>query len=176
MAARWGSAPTAGESEGRLDSAAQCGHPTGARRSEDQPDAASEHEHPCCGVGGGGASPAAPRRPPRRALLLERLHAQTLDTLPDVDACRSSPAHPRIHVLPCPNAHARFVCRAVDERVRGTSAERRFRAGSLAGDHAGPRSGRTANAVVTAICTTGMCAADREPGWYRPKPMNGDPH
>ena len=66
--------------------------------------AESEHEHLVLRRwSGDGAVRLLSADPPRRALLLERLHAQSLSTLPDVDACEVvADLYRRLHVPALP--------------------------------------------------------------------------
>ena len=68
------------------------------------PDAASEHEHLVLRRwGGNGAVRMLSADPPRHAILLERLHAQSLSTLSDVDACEVvADLYRRLHVPALP--------------------------------------------------------------------------
>jgi streptomycin 6-kinase len=147
------------------------------------PDAASEHEHLVLRRwGGNGAVQLLRADPPRRALLLERLHAQTLDTLPDVDACEVvARLYPRIHVpampqLPTLTSYVEQWVSDFEALPRSAPIPHRLVEQAIAlirevGDE-------PANTVVHGYLDyEHVLAADREP-WLviAPKPMNGDPH
>ncbi|MEI2713563.1 MAG: aminoglycoside phosphotransferase family protein [Nocardioides sp.] len=122
--------------------------------------------------------------PRRRALLLERLHAQDLSDVWDVEACEIVAGfYPRLHqpVLPQLRTLTSYVDRWLDDLValgRDIPVPRRYVEQTV---HLG-------RALVSDEASTGriihgdlhyanVLAADREP-WLviDPKPMSGDPH
>ena len=132
--------------------------------------------------GGNGAVQLLRADPPRRTLLLERLHAQTLDTLPDVDACEVvARLYPRIHVPAMPQLPtlASYVERWTSEfEALPRSAPIPHRLVEQAIVLGRELAHEPANAVVHGdLHYRNVLAADREP-WLviAPKPMNGDPH
>jgi streptomycin 6-kinase len=147
------------------------------------PDAASEHEHLVLRRwGGNGAVQLLRADPPRRALLLERLHAHTLDTLPDVDACEVvARLYPRIHVpampqLPTLTSYVERWTSEFEALPRSAPIPHRLVEQAIALGR--ELADKPANAVVHGdLDYRNVLAADREP-WLviAPKPMNGDPH
>ncbi|CAN5470282.1 streptomycin 6-kinase [soil metagenome] len=149
------------------------------------PDVESEHEHLVLRRwGGDGAVRLLRADPYRRALLLERLHPCSLDTLPDLEACEIvADLYRRLHVPALPQL--RTATPSVERWTRDFAAL--------------PRSAPIPHRLVEQAITLGrdlivdsgagvtvlhgdlhyahVLAADREP-WLTiaPKPMNGDPH
>jgi streptomycin 6-kinase len=147
------------------------------------PDAASEHEHLVLRRwGGNGAVRLLRADPRRRALLLERLHAQTLDTVPDVDACEIvAGLYPRIHVpalpqLPTLTSYVERWTNDFEALPRSAPIPHRLveRAIVLGRELADEQ---TSTVVHGNLDYDSVLAADREP-WLviAPEPMNGDPH
>jgi streptomycin 6-kinase len=147
------------------------------------PDAASEHEHLVLRRwGGNGAVRLLRADPRRRALLLERLHARTLLTLSDVNACEVvAGLYARIHVpampqLPTLTSSVERWTSDFEALPRSAPIPHRLveQAIALSGElAAGP-----ADTVVHGnLDYESVLAADREP-WLAiaPKPMNGDSH
>lgn len=146
------------------------------------PDAESEHEHLVLRRwGGDGAVRLLSADPPHRALLLERLHAETLRSLRDVEACDIvAGLYGRLHIPAMP-------------QLRSLTSELELWTGEL---ESLPRSapvprrlieqaiglGRDLSTEPAAVVLHGnlhygtVLAADREP-WLAiaPTPMNGDP-
>jgi streptomycin 6-kinase len=120
--------------------------------------------------------------PPRRAMLLERLRAESLETVPDVDACEVvAGLYRRLHVSAMPQL--RTLTSQLDQwrtefdgLPRSAPIPHRLveQAHALTRDFAdGPN-----DAVLHGDLHYGtVLAADREP-WLAiaPKPLNGDPH
>jgi streptomycin 6-kinase len=149
------------------------------------PDADSEHEHLVLRRwGGDGAVRLLRADPRRRALLLERLRPQSLDRLPDVEACRVvAGLYRRLHIpaLPQLSLLTSYLGRwTSDFEALPKSAPIPHRlveqAIALSRDLAADAA--TADRVVHGdLHYESVLAADREP-WLAiaPKPMNGDPH
>jgi streptomycin 6-kinase len=147
------------------------------------PDAASEHEHLVLRRwGGNGAVRLLSADPPRHAILLERLHAQSLSTLSDVDACEVvADLYRRLHVPALPQlrtltSYLEQWTRDFEVLPRGAPIPHRLveQAVSLGRDLADA----PADSVVHGnLHYENVLAADREP-WLviAPKPVNGDPH
>jgi streptomycin 6-kinase len=120
--------------------------------------------------------------PPRRAMLLERLRAESLETVPDVDACEVvAGLYRRLHVSAMPQlrtltSQLEQWRTEFDGLPRSAPIPHRLveQAHALARDFAdGPN-----DAVLHGDLHYGtVLAADREP-WLAiaPKPLNGDPH
>jgi streptomycin 6-kinase len=120
--------------------------------------------------------------PPRRAVLLERLRAESLETVPDVDACEVvAGLYRRLHVSAMPQlrtltSQLEQWRTDFDGLPRSAPIPHRLveQAHALARDFAdGPN-----DAVLHGDLHYGtVLAADREP-WLAiaPKPLNGDPH
>jgi streptomycin 6-kinase len=149
------------------------------------PDADSEHEHLVLRRwGGDGAVRLLRADPRRRALLLERLRPQSLDRLPDVEACGVvAGLYRRLHIpaLPQLSLLTSYLGRwTSDFEALPKSAPIPHRlveqAIALSRDLAADAA--TADTVVHGdLHYESVLAADREP-WLAiaPKPMNGDPH
>jgi streptomycin 6-kinase len=134
--------------------------------------------------GGDGAVRLLSADPPRRAVLLERLRAQSLVTLPDVEACEVvAGLYRRLHVpaLPqLPTLTSFLEQRASDFQALPRSAPIPHRlleqatalSRELAADPAS-----TGAVVHGNLHYENVLAADREP-WLAiaPRPVNGDPH
>jgi streptomycin 6-kinase len=131
---------------------------------------------------GDGAARLLRADPPRRAVLLERLRAESLETVPDVDACEVvAGLYRRLHVSAMPQL--RTLTSQLDQwrtefdgLPRSAPIPHRLveQAHALTRDFAdGPN-----DAVLHGDLHYGtVLAADREP-WLAiaPKPLNGDPH
>ncbi len=149
------------------------------------PDGESEHEHLALQRWGGRGAVSLLRADPHRsAMLLERLHQETLDDLWDVEACEVvAGLYRQIHVPALPQLRllTAHVARTADHLAalpRGAPLPRRLveQAISLARDLAvDPASSGTL--VHGDLHYRNVLAADRAP-WLviDPKPMNGDPH
>jgi streptomycin 6-kinase len=149
------------------------------------PDADSEHEHLALRRWGGeGAVRLLSADPPRRALLLERLHPQTLDTLTDTDACEViAGLYRRLHVPAIPQlrtltSHLEKWASEFHALPRSAAMPHRLveQAIALSRDLvADPLT--TGHLVHTNLHYGNVLAADREP-WLAiaPRPINGDPH
>jgi streptomycin 6-kinase len=149
------------------------------------PDADSEHEHLVLRRwGGDGAVRLLRADPRRRALLLERLRPQSLDRLPDVEACGVvAGLYRRLHIpaLPQLSLLTSYLGRwTSDFEALPKSAPIPHRlveqAIALSRDLAADAA--TADRVVHGdLHYESVLAADREP-WLAiaPKPLNGDPH
>lgn len=147
------------------------------------PHAASEHEHLVLRQWGGDGSVRLLRADPRRhALLLERLHPESLTTLPDVDACEIvAGLYERIHVpampqLPTLTAYVEQWTSNFEALPRNAPIPRRLVEQAIALGR--ELAGEPVDAVVHGnLDYESVLAADREP-WLviAPKPMNGDPH
>jgi streptomycin 6-kinase len=147
------------------------------------PDAASEHEHLVLRRwAGNGAVRLLSADPHRRALLLERLRPQSLDALPDVDACEVvASLYRRLHVpampqLPTLTSYVEQWTFEFEELPRSAPIPHRLveQATVLARELAD----EPADSVVHGnLHYANVLAADREP-WLAiaPRPMNGDPH
>jgi streptomycin 6-kinase len=149
------------------------------------PDADSEHEHLALRRWGGeGAVRLLSADPPRRALLLERLHPQTLDTLTDTDACEViAGLYRRLHVPAIPQlrtltSHLEQWASDFHTLPRSAAMPHRLveQAIALSRDLvADPAT--TGHLVHTNLHYGNVLGADREP-WLAiaPRPINGDPH
>jgi streptomycin 6-kinase len=147
------------------------------------PDAASEHEHLVLRRwGGNGAVRLLRADPRRRALLLERLHPESLTTLPDVDACEIvAGLYGRIHVpampqLPTLTSYVEQWTSDFEALPRSAPIPHRLVEQAIVLGH--ELTGERADAVVHGnLDYESVLSADREP-WLviAPKPMNGDPH
>ncbi|HSE72368.1 MAG TPA: aminoglycoside phosphotransferase family protein [Nocardioidaceae bacterium] len=149
------------------------------------PDDENEHEHLALQRWDGRAAVRMLRADPRRrAMLLERLHAEDLTALWDVEACEIvAGLYRRIHVpaLPQLRALTAYVQRWNDGLAAlGDEAPmpRRLvqQAVSLARDLVADP-GSTGTTIHGDLHYENVLAADREP-WLviDPKPMSGDPH
>ena len=149
------------------------------------PDADSEHEHLALRRwGGAGAVRLLSADPRRRALLLERLHTQTLGTLPDVDACEVvAGLYCRLHVPALPQlrtltSYLEQWTRDFEVLPRGAPIPHRLveQAVALSRDLAADPA-TTGRIVHANLHYENVLAGDREP-WLAiaPRPMNGDPH
>ncbi len=149
------------------------------------PDEESEHEHLALRHWAGrGAVRLLRADPRRRALLLERLHAEDLRDVWDVEACEvvaglygelHRPAPPQLRPL---TAYVERWAVALDALPREAPLPRRLveQAVSLAADLVvDPAS--TGTLVHTDLHYANVLAADRAP-WVviDPKPVSGDPH
>ena len=147
------------------------------------PNAESEHEHLVLRRwGGNGAVRLLRADPHHRTLLLERLRRETLDTLPDVDACEivaslyrrlHVPAMPQLRTLTSQLAQWRSDFETLP---RSASIPRRLVEQAIG------LSEELIDEPATTVLHGNLhyetvLAADREP-WLAiaPKPMNGDPH
>lgn len=131
---------------------------------------------------GDGAARLLRADPPRRALLLERLHPESLETVPDVDACEIvAGLYRRLHVPAMPQlrtltSHVEQWLVDFDGLPRSAPIPHRLveQAQALTRELAeGPN-----DAVLHGDLHYGtVLAADREP-WLAiaPRPLNGDPH
>ena len=131
---------------------------------------------------GNGAARLLRADPPRRALLLERLRPESLETVPDVDACEIvAGLYRRLHVPAMPQLRtltSQIEQWSTDFETLPRSAPIPHRlieqAHALTRDFAdGPN-----DTVLHGDLHYGtVLAADREP-WLAiaPKPLNGDPH
>jgi streptomycin 6-kinase len=142
-----------------------------------------EHEHLVLRRwAGNGAVRLLTADPHRRALLLERLHTQSLEAIPDVDACEvvanlyrclHIPAMPQLPTL------ASYLERWASEfETLPRSAPIPHRLVEQATALARELADEPANSVVHGnIHYANVLAADRQP-WLAiaPRPMNGDPH
>lgn len=149
------------------------------------PDAESEHEHLVLRRwGGDGAVRLLSADPPRRAVLLERLHSQSLVTLPDVDACEVvAGLYRRLHVPALPQL--RTLTASLEQWTSDFEALPRSapiphrlveQASTLSRELAADPAS-TGTVVHGNLHYENVLAADREP-WLAiaPKPLNGDPH
>jgi len=147
------------------------------------PNAASEHEHLVLRRWGGNGAVRLLRADPRRhALLLERLHPESLTTLPDVDACEIvARLYGRIHVpampqLPTLTSYVEQWTSDFETLPRSAPIPHRLVEQTIVLGR--ELAGEPADAVVHGnLDYESVLAADREP-WLAiaPKPMNGDPH
>ena len=149
------------------------------------PDADSEYEHLVLRRwGGAGAVRLLRADPHRRAVLLERLRPQNLDTLPDIEACEVvAGLYPRLHVPALPQltsltSHVEQWIRDFETLPRSAPIPHRLveqaitLGRGLTSDSAG-----TGTVVHGNLHYANVLAADREP-WLAisPTPMNGDRH
>lgn len=146
-------------------------------------DAETEHEHLVLRRwAGDGAVRLLSADPPRHAVLLERLHGQSLDTLRDVDACEVvAGLYRRLHVPPLPQLRTLTSCLdqwtvEFEELPRGAPIPHRLveQATVLSRELAE----QPGDSVVHGNLHYGnVLAADRQP-WLAiaPRPANGDPH
>jgi streptomycin 6-kinase len=149
------------------------------------PDAASEHEHLVLRRWGGDGAVRLLRADPRhRAILLERLRSQTLNTLPDVEACEVvAGLYRRLHVpvLPQLRTLTSFVERWTSDfeaLPRSAPIPHRLVEQAIAlSRELADEPASSASVVHGDLHYDSVLAADREP-WLviAPKPMNGDPH
>ena len=149
------------------------------------PDAESEHEHLVLRRwGGDGAVRLLRADPRRRAMLLERLRPENLDTLPDVEACEVvAGLYRRIHVPALPQlrpltSYVERWTRDFEALPRSAPIPHRLveQAIALCRDLAADPAS-TGSVIHGDLDYGSVLAADREP-WLviAPKPMNGDPH
>ncbi len=122
--------------------------------------------------------------PHRRALLLERLHQETLTETTDVEACEIvASLYPRLHVpaLPQLRSVASYVeawLAALAEMPRDAPIPRRLVQQCLATGHDLVTEPTSVGCIVHGdLHYDNVLAGDREP-WLviDPKPMSGDPH
>jgi streptomycin 6-kinase len=149
------------------------------------PDSESEHEHLALRRwGGDGAVRLLRADPRRRAILLERLHRQNLNQLPDVEACEIvAGLYRRIHVpaLPQLRTLSGYVGRwstELDALPRSAPLPRRLVEQAIAlGRDLIAEPASTGSVIHGDLHYENVLAGDREP-WLAidPKPMNGDPH
>jgi streptomycin 6-kinase len=147
------------------------------------PDGESEHEHLVLRRwGGNGAVRLLSADPPRRALLLERLNAQSLSTLSDVDACEVvAGIYRRLHVPALPQLHSLTDCLerwTADFEALPRSAPIPHRLVEQAIALGRDLLAEPADTVIHGNIHCGnVLAADRQP-WLAiaPRPANGDPH
>jgi streptomycin 6-kinase len=148
-------------------------------------DAESEHEHLALRRWAGDAAVRLlSADPPHRALLLERVHAETLDTLPDVQACEVvAGLYRRLHVLALPQlrtltSYLEQWMRDFEALPRNAAMPHRLveQAVALGRDLAADPAS-TGRLVHANLHYGNVLAADREP-WLAiaPRPVNGDPH
>ncbi len=149
------------------------------------PDDESEHEHLALQRWGGhGAVTLLRADPRRRALLLERLHQERLDTMWDLEACEvvaglygalHVPAPPQLR--PLDEYVERWAAR-LDALPRAAPLPRRLveQAISLSRDLAADP-GTTGTMIHGDLHYLNVLAGDRDP-WLAidPKPVSGDPH
>jgi streptomycin 6-kinase len=146
-------------------------------------DAESEHAHLVLRRwAGDGAARLLRADPHRRAVLLERLRPQSLDTVSDVDACEIvAGLYRRLHVPAMPQLRTLTSCLAewADEfRGLGRSAPIPHRLVEQATTLCRDLATRPVDHVVHGNLHYGnVLAADRAP-WLAisPTPLNGDPH
>jgi streptomycin 6-kinase len=149
------------------------------------PDAESEHEHLALRRwGGNGAVRLLRADPRRRALLLERLHRDTLRRLTDFQACEVvARLYRRIHVPALPQLRTLTSCverwtTDLGALPRGAPVPRRLVEQAVAlGRQLVADQASTGRLIHGDLHYDNVLAADREP-WLviDPKPMNGDPH
>jgi streptomycin 6-kinase len=148
-------------------------------------DAESDHEHIALRLwGGDGAVRLLSADPPHRALLLERLHPETLETLPDVEACEVvAGLYRRLHVPTLPQlrtltSYLEQWISDFEKLPRNAAMPHRLveQAVALSRDLAAD-SASTGRLVHANLHYGNVLAADREP-WLAvaPRPVNGDPH
>lgn len=149
------------------------------------PDEESAHEHLALHHWGGrGAVRLLRADPRRRALLLERLRQERLDTMWDLEACEvvaglyrvlHVPALPQLRLL---TSYAARRADALGRLPRSAPLPRRLveQALSISRDFASDP-GTTGTLIHGDLHYENVMAADREP-WLAidPKPLNGDPH
>jgi streptomycin 6-kinase len=147
------------------------------------PDTGSEHEHLVLRRwGGDGAVRLLSADPPHRALLLERLRSESLDTLPDVDACEVvAGLYRRLHVPALPQLRSltsylerwtsEFEALPRSAPIPHRLVEQAIVLGRGLADEPG------SSVVHGNLHYENVLAADREP-WLAvaPRPVNGDPH
>lgn len=149
------------------------------------PDSDAEHEHLALRRwNGDGAVRLLSADPPRRAVLLERLHAQDLSTLSDVQACEVvAGLYRRLHVpaLPQLRTLTSYLERWADDfeaLPRSAAIPHRLVAQAAALSRELAADPATTGRLVHGNLHYGnVLAADREP-WLAiaPRPINGDPH
>jgi streptomycin 6-kinase len=148
-----------------------------------RPDPESENEHLALRRWGGeGAVRLLSADPPRRALLLERLGPESLDTLPDVDACEVVAAlYRRLHVpvmpqLPTLTSYVEQWSTEFEKLPRNAPIPHRLVEQAIVlGRELTDEPG--SSVVHGNLHYRNVLAADREP-WLAiaPRPLNGDPH
>ncbi|PVG83436.1 aminoglycoside resistance protein [Nocardioides gansuensis] len=149
------------------------------------PDEESEHEHLALQHWGGhGAVRLLRADPRRRAMLLERLHQETLAQVWDIEACEIvAGLWSRLHVPAMPQlrpltAYVEGQGAALAALPRNAPVPRRMveQAISLGRDFVGD-GGSTGTVVHTDLHYGNVLAAEREP-WLviDPKPLSGDRH
>ena len=149
------------------------------------PDEESEHEPLALQLWhGDGAVLLLRADPHRRALLLERLHDETLDELWDVEACMVvAQLYRRLHVAAPPQPRRLSTeldrwRRQLERLPRNAPVPRRLVEQSLAITRAFATDDGTDGVLVHGdLHFANVLAADREP-WLviDPKPLSGDPH
>jgi streptomycin 6-kinase len=134
--------------------------------------------------GGDGAVRLLSADPPHRALLLERVHSETLDTLPEVEACEVvAGLYRRLHVPALPQL--RTLTSYLEQWIidfealpRNAAMPRRLveQAVALSRDLAADPAS-TGRLVHANLHYGNVLAAERAP-WLAiaPRPVNGDPH
>lgn len=149
------------------------------------PDAESEHEHLALRRWDGhGAVRLLRADPRRRAMLLERLHRESLADVGDVEACEAvAGLYPVLHVPAIPQLRTltSYVERWADDLASlfpGAPLPRRLvaQAVSLGRDFAADE--QTDGRIIHGdLHYTNVLAAERDP-WLAidPKPVSGDPH
>jgi streptomycin 6-kinase len=146
-------------------------------------DEESEHEHLVLRRwAGGGAVRLLSADPPRHAVLLERLHTDSLVTLPDVEACEVvAGLYRRLHIpaLPqLPTLPSNLEQWATEFERLPRSAPIPHRLVEQATALSRELARQPADTVVHGnLHYANVLAADREP-WLAiaPRPVNGDPH
>ena len=149
------------------------------------PDEESAHEHLALQHwGGDGAARLLRADPRRRALLLERLHPETLGEVADVEACETvAGLYPRLHRRPPPQLRllSTLAARWHDQLAgvpRQAPVPHRLvqQARALTRDLGGDPA-TDATLLHGDLHYDNVLAADREP-WLAidPKPLAGDPH
>jgi streptomycin 6-kinase len=150
------------------------------------PDEESEHEHLVLRRwGGDGAVRLLRADPHHRALLLERLYPQSLDTLPDIEACQVvAGLYGRIHVPALPQlrtltSYVERWTRDFEALPRSAPIPHRLveQAITLSRDLAADPSDGGHRVLHGDLHYGSVLSAGRAP-WLAiaPKPMNGDPH
>jgi streptomycin 6-kinase len=148
-----------------------------------RPDAESEHEHLVLRRwAGDGAVRLLSADPPHRALLLERLHSESLRSVSDIDACDIvSGLYGRLHIPSMPQLRSltsqlEMWTHELESLPRSAAVPRRLVEQAIGLGR--EMSGGPATAVLHGNLHYGtVLAAEREP-WLAigPTPMNGDPH
>ncbi len=149
------------------------------------PDDESEHEHLALQHWHGRGAARLLRADPRRqAMLIERLHADRLTEVPDIEACEVvAGLYSRLHIPAPPQLRllTSYVARWTDELAalpRDAPLPRRLveQAVSLARDLVTDEAS-TGTLIHADLHYENVMAADRDP-WLAidPKPVSGDPH